>query len=161
MIFVTVGTQDRPFTRLIKAVDEAVKLGRIKDEVIVQAGASEYKSEYIKVLNYVPFEEFNKYINNADIIITHGGVGSILSAIKLGKKVIAVPRLKKYEEHINNHQLQVIEKMTKDGYILSTEDENMIAEKVKEIANFIPKVYTSNTEKFVTNFKKILDEVIN
>ena len=161
MIFVTVGTQDRPFTRLIKAVDEAVKLGKIKDEVIVQAGVSEYKSEYIKVLNYVPFEEFNKYINNADIIITHGGVGSILSAIKLGKKVIAVPRLKKYEEHINDHQLQVIEKMTKDGYILSTEDENMIAEKVKEIANFIPKVYTSNTEKFVTNFKKILDEVVN
>ena len=59
MIFVTVGTQDRPFTRLIKAVDEAVKLGKIKDEVIVQAGVNKYKSDYIKVLNYVPFEEFN------------------------------------------------------------------------------------------------------
>lgn len=161
MIFVTVGTQDRPFTRLIKAVDEAVKLGKIKDEVIVQAGVNKYKSDYIKVLNYVPFEEFNNYINTADIIITHGGVGSILSAIKLGKKVIAVPRLKKYDEHINDHQLQVIEKMTTDGYILSTEDENMIAEKVKEIANFAPKVYTSNTDNFISDFKKILDETIN
>lgn len=160
MIFVTVGTQDRPFTRLIKAVDEAVKMGKIKDEVIVQAGISEYKSEYIKILNYVPFEEFNKYVNTADIIITHGGVGSILNAIKLGKKVIAVPRLKKYEEHVNDHQLQVIEKMTKDGYILSVEDENMIAEKIKEIANFTPKVYTSNTENFISNFKNILDETI-
>ena len=161
MIFVTVGTQDKPFTRLIKAIDEGVKSGAIKDEVIVQAGINKYKSEYIKVLNYVPFDEFNNYVNAADIVITHGGVGSILSAVKLGKKVIAVPRLKKYGEHINDHQLQVIEKMTKDGYILSAEDENMIAEKINEIANFIPKVYTSNTENFVTNFKKILDEVIN
>jgi len=160
MIFVTVGTQDKSFERLIKAVENAVKAGTIKDEVIVQAGATEYKSEVISVLNYVGFEEFNNLLKKADIIITHGGVGSILNAVKLGKKVIAVPRLKKYDEHINDHQLQVIEKMTKEGYILSTEDENKIADKVKEIANFVPKVYTSNTEKFVTNFKKLLDETI-
>ena len=160
MIFVTVGTQDKAFTRLIKAVEDAVKAGRITDEVIVQAGATEYKSDIINVLNYVGFEEFNTLLKKADIIITHGGVGSILNAVKLGKKVIAVPRLKRYEEHINDHQLQVIEKMTKDGYILSTEDENLVAEKVKEIANFVPKVYTSNTENFIANFKKLLDETI-
>lgn len=160
MIFVTVGTQDKSFIRLIKGVEKAVKSGKINDEVIVQAGATEYKSKTIKVLNYVPFEEFNTLLNEADIIITHGGVGSILNAVKLGKKVIAVPRLKKYDEHVNDHQLQVIEKMTKDGYILSTEDENKIADKIKEIANFEPKVYTSNTENFVNNFKKLLDETI-
>jgi len=160
MIFVTVGTQDKAFTRLIKAVEDAVKLGEITDEVVVQAGATKYKSDVINVLNYVAFDEFNNLLKKADIIITHGGVGSILNAVKLGKKVIAVPRLKKYDEHINNHQLQVIEKMTKDGYILSTQDENKIADKVKEIENFEPKVYTSNTENFVTNFKKLLDETI-
>lgn len=161
MIFVTVGTQDKAFTRLIRAVEKAVETGKIKDEVMVQAGATEYKSDIINVLNYVPFNEFNNLLNKADIIITHGGVGSILNAIRLGKKVIAVPRLKKYDEHINDHQLQVIEKMTKDGYILSTENENKISDKIKEIENFVPKVYTSNTENFITSFKKLLDETIN
>jgi UDP-N-acetylglucosamine transferase subunit ALG13 len=108
----------------------------------------------------VAFDEFNNLLKKADIIITHGGVGSILNAIKLGKKVIAVPRLKKYDEHINDHQLQVIEKMTKEGYILSTEDEKKLPDKIKEIANFEPKVYTSNTDNFITNFKKLLDETI-
>ena len=156
MIFVTVGTQDKSFIRLIKAVDKAVKSGEITDEVVVQAGATKYKSDAINVLNYVGFEEFTGLIKKADIIITHGGVGSILNGVKLGKKVIAVPRLKKYGEHINDHQLQVIEKMTKDGYILSTYDENKLPEKIKEIANFKPKVYTSNTENFITSFKKLL-----
>ena len=160
MILVTVGTQDKAFTRLVRAVEQAVREGKITDEIIVQAGATEYKSDKIKILNYVGFQEFNDLVKRADIIITHGGVGSILNAVKLGKKVIAVPRLKKYYEHINDHQLQVVEKMTKEGYILSTEDENLIADKVKEIANFEPKVYTSNTDYFITNFKKLLDETI-
>ena len=160
MIFLTVGTQDKPFARIIQAVEQAVIEGKITDEVIVQAGNTQYKSKVLNVLNYVPFEDFNKYLSKADIIITHGGVGSILNALKLKKKIIAVPRLKKYGEHINDHQLQVIQKMTEQGYILSTEDENEIANKVKEAENFEVKEYVSNTENFVQNFKQVLDSVL-
>ncbi len=161
MIFVTVGTQDWSFKRLIEAVEKAVIDKKITDEVIIQAGNTKYESEYVKILNYIPFEEFASFMEKADIIITHGGVGSILNAVKLGKKVIAVPRLAKYNEHVNDHQLQVIRKMTDDGYILSTEDETLIVDKIKEIANFEPKVYTSNTDNFVKGVKNILDEIIN
>ena len=161
MIFVTVGTQDWSFKRLIEAVEKAVIDKKITDEVIVQAGNTKYESEHVKILNYIPFEEFAAFMDKADIIITHGGVGSILNAVKLGKKVIAVPRLAKYNEHVNDHQLQVIKKMTDDGYILSTEDETLIVDKIKEIANFEPKVYTSNTDNFVKGVKNILDEIIN
>ena len=161
MIFVTVGTQDKPFVRLIKAVEDAVIAGRIIDEVIVQAGNTEYDSKVLNVLNYVPFDEFNEYLSKANIIITHGGVGSILNALKLKKKTIAVPRLKKYGEHINDHQLQVIQKMTQDGYILSCEDENEIADKVKEAENFVVKEYSSNTESFIKGFKSVLDDALN
>lgn len=160
MIFVTVGTQDKPFTRIIRAVENAVITGKITDEVIVQAGNTKYESDYLNVLNYVPFDEFNKYLSKADIIITHGGVGSILNALKLKKKIIAIPRLKKYGEHINDHQLQVIQKMTEQGYILSCEDENDIADKVKEAENFIVKEYSSNTEQFIKAFKDVLDDVL-
>lgn len=160
MIFVTVGTQDKPFVRIIHAVEQAVIDGRIKDEVVVQAGNTKYESKVLNVLNYVPFEEFNQYLAKADIIITHGGVGSILNALKLKKKIIAVPRLEKYGEHINDHQLQVIEKMTQQGYILSAVDENEIAQKIKEAENFIVKEYASNTENFIQGFKQVLDGVL-
>lgn len=160
MIFVTVGTQDKPFTRLISAVENAVINKDITDEVVVQAGNTKYDSKVLNVLNYVPFDEFNKFISKADIIITHGGVGSILNALKLKKRIIAVPRLAKYGEHINDHQLQVIKKMTDDGYILSCENENEIAIKVREAENFIPKEYTSNTENFINDFKEVLDDVL-
>lgn len=161
MIFVTVGTQDKPFERIIKAVEDAVKANKITDEVVVQAGNTKYESKVLNVLNYVPFDEFNNYLSKADIIITHGGVGSILNALKLKKKIIAVPRLKKYGEHINDHQLQVIQKMTKDGYILSCEDENEIADKVYEAENFVVKEYTSNTENFISSFKEVLDNTLD
>lgn len=160
MIFVTVGTQDKQFTRLIRAVENAVIAGKITDDVIVQAGNTKYKSDYLNVLNYVPFDEFNQYLSKADIIITHGGVGSILNALKLKKKIIAVPRLKKYGEHINDHQLQVIKKMTEQGYILSCEDENDIADRVKEAEKFTVKEYSSNTEQFVKAFKDVLDDML-
>lgn len=161
MIFVTVGTQDKPFIRLIKAVEKAVMDGKITDQVIVQAGNTKYESKVLNVLNYVPFEEFNNYIDKADIIITHGGVGSILNALKLKKKIIAVPRLSKYGEHINDHQLQVIQKMADDGYILSCKDENEIGTKVVQAKTFVVKEYTSNTENFIVNFKNVLDEVLS
>ena len=160
MIFVTVGTQDKPFGRLIEAVEQAVLEHKITDEVIVQAGNTKYESKVLNVLNYVPFDEFNNYIDKADIIITHGGVGSILNALKLKKKIIAVPRLSKYGEHINDHQLQVIQKMTEDGYILSCEDENEIGNKVRDAENFIVKEYTSNTENFIADFKEVLEDVL-
>lgn len=161
MIFVTVGTQDKSFERLIKGIEQAVIEKKITDKVIVQAGNTKYESDVIEVLNYIPFEKFTDFMNKADIIITHGGVGSILNAIKLGKKVIAVPRLKEYNEHINDHQLQVIKKMTEQGYVLSTQNVEEIPNKIKEIQNFKTKEYTSNTENFIKSFKKILDETIN
>lgn len=160
MIFVTVGTQDKPFTRLIKAVEDAVKSGEITDEVFVQAGNTNYESDILNVLNYVPFDKFNEYLAKADIIITHGGVGSILNSLKLKKKIIAVPRLSQYGEHINDHQLQVIQKMTQDGYILSCIDEKEIADKVKEAQKFTVKDYTSNTDTFLLNLKKVLDDIL-
>lgn len=163
MIFVTLGTQDKQFTRLIKAVEKLVIDGSIKDEIIVQAGHTKYTSDKIKILNYIPFNEFNDYLNKADIIITHGGVGSILSSIKLKKKVIAVARLKKYNEHVNDHQLQVIEKMEKQGYIIGCYDEsdlNNLYNKINEVKTLEPKEYKSNSENFLKKFNDILNELL-
>lgn len=80
----------------------------IDEEVIVQAGYTKYFSDKMKIFDLISQEDFVLYMNRADLIITHGGVGSIITALKMNKKIIAVPRLAKYGEHINDHQLQIV-----------------------------------------------------
>ena len=87
MIFVTLGTQDKEFPRLLEAIDKAIEKGEIKEKVIVQAGNTKYQSENMEIFDLISPDEFNKYIDNCDILITHGGVGSIITAVKKGKKV--------------------------------------------------------------------------
>ena len=122
LILVTLGTQDKSFTRLLDAVQRQIDLENIKDEVIVQAGVTEYKSRNMKIKKLMPIKKLNKLIEECDLLITHGGVGSILSGLEHNKKVIAAARLKKYDEHESDHQLQIVDKFAEDGYILKLDD---------------------------------------
>ena len=94
MIFVILGTQDKKFTRLLEAIQKAIDENKIskKEEIIVQAGSTKFKSKDMKIIDYMPVEQFEEYIDKADIIICHAGVGTILTALNKGKKVIAAAR---------------------------------------------------------------------
>ena len=94
MIFVTLGTQDKTFERLLIAIDKAIEKGEIKEKVIVQAGNTKYSSKNMDIMDLITPDEFNKYVEECNILITHGGTGSILNGIKKGKIVIAAARLK-------------------------------------------------------------------
>ncbi len=156
MILVTLGTQDKLFIRLIKEVENLVIKEIIKEEVLVQTGDTDYQSPYLKTCKYLSDAEYNKYIKECSFIITHGGVGTITKALEMHKKVIAVARLKKYKEHINDHQLQIISSFKEKGYLL---DGTYDLEKcVKEIPNFEPKTYESNTKNFVNYLETWLKE---
>ena len=91
MILVTLGTQDKDFSRLLKAVDKQIENGTIKEKVIVQAGSTEYKSKNMKIFDLISGDEFEKLLSKASLVITHGGVGTILTALKNNKKVLAKP----------------------------------------------------------------------
>lgn len=159
MIFVTVGTQDKPFTRLLKAIDEAINRKEIEEEVVVQAGYTKYESKNMQVLEYIPFDKFGEYLDKADVIITHGGVGSILSSVKKGKKVVAVARLAKFGEHTNDHQLQVIEKMSKQGYIINGNDLDNIGKAIEEAKKMNVKEYISNTDNFISGLREEINKL--
>ena len=111
MIFVILGTQDKKFPRLLEAVQKAIDEKKIskKEKIIVQAGSTKFESSNMQIIDYMPGEQFEEYIEKADIIICHAGVGTILTALEKGKKVIAAARLKEYGEHVNDHQLQILE----------------------------------------------------
>ena len=156
MVFVVLGTNDKDFSRLLKAIDYEIENGTIKDEVIVQSGKTKYKTDRMKVIDFLSMDEFNQYIDKADYIITHGGVGTILDSLKKDKKIIAVPRLKKYKEHVNDHQIQIISEFEKDGYLLGVEDLNELGTAIKKIKKFKPKKFHSNQKRFI----KLLDNYI-
>lgn len=105
MIFVTVGTHEQPFNRLIKEVDRLVETGVIKDDVFIQTGYSTYEPKFCKWSSLISFDKMNELMETSDIIITHGGPATFMSAITNGKKPIVVPRQEKYDEHVNDHQV--------------------------------------------------------
>lgn len=150
MIFVTVGTQDKEFPRLLEAIEQLIKQGYIKEKVIVQAGSTKYKSCYMEIHNMLEPKQFNHYLEQSDLIITHGGVGTILSAMKKSKKIIAVPRLKKYQEHENDHQLQIVMEFEKEGYLLGCIDLKQLQEKIIQIKEMSIKPYHGNNQRMLT-----------
>lgn len=136
MILVLLGTQNNSFHRLLEEIEKNIENGKINDEVVVQAGFTKYKSDKMKIFDMVPQEELEELVKKADLIITHGGVGSMMLGIKEGKKVIAVPRYKKYGEHVNDHQTEIIETFRKQGLIIginNVEELGQALEKVKNI----------------------------
>ena len=106
MIFVTVGTHEQPFNRLIEEVDRLKKEGIITDEVSIQTGFSTYEPQYCDWKSIISYSEMEDHMANADIIITHGGPATFMGAIAKGKKPIVVPRLEKFGEHVNDHQIE-------------------------------------------------------
>ena len=123
MIFVTVGTHEQPFNRLIQKVDELKRDGIIQEEVIMQTGFSTYEPKYCQWSKLIPYQQMVKNVADARIVITHGGPASFIMPLQIGKIPIVVPRQKRFEEHVNDHQLEfarnVAERM---GTIIPVED---------------------------------------
>lgn len=150
MILVTLGTQDKQFYRILEALEVKLDKHLINDEVIVQAGCSaDFKSKYMKIFDLIPMDEFDEMIKKCDLLITHGGVGSIITGLKNNKKVIAAARLSKYNEHVNDHQLQIIDNFSREGYILKLDNFDDIDKLIKDSSKFKPKKFRSNTDNMI------------
>lgn len=155
MILITLGTQDKEFTRILKKVDELIEKKVIKEEVIVQAGHTRYKSKNMKVFDYVSKKELEKYMDKCSFIITHAGVGTIFDALKRNKRIIAVPRLSKYKEHNNDHQLEIVEEFSNKNFIIPVYEMDELEDALKQIKKFNPAKYESNNKnmiKLVSNY---------
>jgi UDP-N-acetylglucosamine transferase subunit ALG13 len=157
MIFVTLGTQDKSFKRLLDEVEKQIKCKNIKDKVIVQAGYTNYKSDYMEIHKFISMDEFDKYMKECSLLITHAGVGSIMTALNYNKKVIAAARLKEYDEHTNNHQQQIAKEFSDMGYIIYLENIENLDFSLKQAKKFKPKKLKSNNEYFV----KIIEDFID
>lgn len=152
MILVTCGTQQQQFTRLFEYVEQL----NIDDEVIMQLGHTQFNTRH---QSYDFSTSFEEDIKHADIIITHGGVGTIMNGLLNNKKVIVVPRLSKYNEHVDDHQLEITNKLTNLGYIYSANSFEELKKLIDNIDQLSFKPYISTNKEFNQKLNSLLKEL--
>ena len=118
MIYITLGTQGADFSRCLKIIERLIEDEKIDDKVIAQVGNTVYRPNNMICFEYVSESDYQRYIAEADVVITHAGSGALFSCIKKGKKAIAVARLAKYGEMVNDHQTELVKKLSEEGYLL-------------------------------------------
>lgn len=166
MIFVTVGTHEQPFDRLLKWIDKMLEDKKIDEEVIIQKGYTDYDPKHCKSYKLIGYEEMQKYIADASIVVTHGGPASFIAPLAIGKIPIVVPRQKDYNEHVNNHQLEFAKEVeTRMKNIIVAENEEELNDAIINYNQKVEKLSTdiiSNNKKFniaiETEIKKLFEE---
>lgn len=158
MILVLLGTQNNQFKRLLQEIEKCIDNGIINQRVVVQAGFTKFSSDKMNIFDLKPKEVIDNLVDEAEFIITHGGVGSIIMALKKNKKVIAVPRLSEFSEHVNNHQRQIVEIFNEKGYILGVQNMEDLADAIKQINEFMPAKYSGDNSKMLSIIENFIDK---
>lgn len=160
MILVTVGTPSNDFSRLIKKIDELVENKRIKDNVIVQRGYTNYKPKNCRWFNFTSPEKIENLCKKSKICITHGGVGSIIISLKYKKPTIVVPRLKKFNEHVDDHQTQIVKELEKQKKVIAVYDINDLEKSIKKAIRWRTHILHEKSKilNLIKNFIQKIDE---
>lgn len=148
MILITVGTARFNFNRLFKIIDELCEEKIIDGkEIIAQIGYTEYKPKHYKSFSLINSDDFNKYIEESKYIIAHAGVGTVVSSVQKNKKVIVFPRMEKYNEHVDDHQLELSKLFKENNYAMIAKNKKELKECILKIDEFKPNKYKSNNKK--------------
>lgn len=159
MVFVTVGSQKFQFNRLLLAVDELCASGVVKGGCFAQTGACTYVPQHMRHAAFLDREEFRRRMDECDTVITHGGTGAIIGAVMDGKKVIAVPRLARFGEHVDDHQEEIVRQFGGMGLIEACFDTHKLAEAYQRSQREEYLSYQSNTDRFVEDLGGYIDAV--
>jgi exopolysaccharide biosynthesis glucuronosyltransferase PssE len=134
MIFVTVGTNEAPFDRLLEMVDRA----RFEDEVVVQNGSSTVRPKDARCIDFLSFQDLREHVNRARVVVSHAGVGSILLSLMNGKQPVVVPRLRRHGEHVDDHQLAFARRLQSKGLVSVVEQPDELRTAVEAAQQLAP-----------------------
>ena len=158
MIFLTVGTQF-PFDRLVRTVDEVIGDDRFNEQIFAQVGTTSYRPKNFESASELEKTLFDKYFNEADSIISHAGMGTITMALERKKPLLVMPRLRKYGEVVNNHQLDIAKRFEKLGYLLVAYGKEDLSDKMRQLKTFIPRERETQPEAVSERIAKFLKEL--
>ncbi len=163
MIFVTVGTHEQPFNRLVKKIDELKRDGVITENVKIQTGFSTYEPKYCEWSKLIPYQQMVQNVEDARIVITHGGPASFVMPLQIGKTPIVVPRQHKFNEHVNDHQVEfarnVAERM---GTIIEVEDIDELSDVINNYNKVVAGMghgMSSNNARFCLKLSEIVEKM--
>ena len=160
MIFVTVGTHEQQFNRLISCVDELKRDGVIQEDVFIQTGFSTYEPKYCRWSKLISYEEMVKNVAEARIVITHGGPASFIMPLQIGKIPIVVPRQFQFGEHVNDHQVEFSRAVSeRQGNIIRIENISCLHDavaKYEKIVEKMPRERRSNNDEFNEALNKLV-----
>ena len=158
MIFLTVGTQF-PFDRLVKAVDQAAGINGFDEKIVAQVGDSSYCPRNFEVAQSVEKVVFDQHFTEADSIISHAGMGTITMALDHRKPLLVMPRLKKYGEVVNDHQLAIARKFEQLGYLLVAYSAEEVSIKMKQLKSFVPQQRRPSADIVTARISTFLSEL--
>lgn len=158
MIFIITGTQVYPFDRMLRAVDALIERGVLTEGVFAQIGCATYTPQHYTFERYLDADDFQRHVLAADIVLTHGGTGAIVGALKAGKRVVAIARQARYGEHCDDHQMQIVRHFESTGFIIVARDMDHLDETLKQARAFQPKAFQSNTQDIIRIVGGFIDE---
>jgi UDP-N-acetylglucosamine transferase subunit ALG13 len=163
MIFVTVGTHEQSFNRLVEYIDNMKRDGLIDEEVVIQTGYCTYEPKYCNWQKLYPYQQMIKFVDEARIVITHGGPSSFIMPLQVGKTPIVVPRQKKFDEHVNDHQVAFTQEVAKTmGTIITVVDVEKLGDTIKKYDEKVSGMNGGtniNNAKFNAELGKIVDGI--
>jgi len=159
MILLTLGTYPLQFDRMIEVVDKLYHSGVIKEEIFAQIGYSKYIPKYIQYERLMEKDVFDTLLASSSALLGHAGMGTIELALKYKKPLLVFPRLKRYGEHVNDHQLGTARKFEELGHILVAYEVEELSEKFKQLKTFVPKPRTNQAEQVASRIKEFLGKV--
>lgn len=161
MIFVTVGTHEQPFNRLVKYMDKWA--AEHDEDVIMQTGFSTYEPKHCEWSKLYPYSQMVELVEKARIVITHGGPSSFIMPLQIGKIPIVVPRKKEFDEHVNDHQVDfskaVAERQKNIIVALEVSNLSKVIPEYDSIIAAMSTSHNSNNDKFVENLTEIVNSL--
>ncbi|OEY73225.1 PssE/Cps14G family polysaccharide biosynthesis glycosyltransferase [Salegentibacter salarius] len=159
MIIVLLGTFPTAFERPLIEIDRLCKEGLITEEVIVQSGHTQFDSEYLKMRPFIAPDELTELYRQARVVITQAGTGSLIKGMKLNKRIIAIPRLAKYGEVVDDHQEEILHEFTKQNYILPWTEDVALEEVLHKIDDFEPSPYVSTKQNIINHLEGYINSL--
>jgi UDP-N-acetylglucosamine transferase subunit ALG13 len=160
MIFVVLGTWEMPFTRPLVEIDDAIRTGLISEPVIVQSGKTEFESRNMELVPFFGKEELEQMYERAALVICQAGVGSIMLGLRKQKKVISIARLAEFDEHIDDHQLEILNVFAQTGAVLPWAGRGDLGEVLLRAGSFISAGYPFGEEKISGQILNYLTETV-
>ena len=158
MIFLTVGTQF-PFDRFVRAVDNIFDQGLIDEEIFAQIGETSYKPRNFESVASLEKKVFDECFRKASSVMSHAGVGTITVALKNHKPLLVMPRMKRYKEHVNDHQVATAKKFEELGHILAVYDVKDLPNGIRKLKNFIPRERKASPDAIAERIRRFLNKL--